>query len=136
MNTLNTLTVARKGDREKIAAGLIEALEPLGVEIERREGRYGRRDVDLRLTLNGVGASVWINADLGDGHHLISWFNTVYPSRDFTPAFNVAVGDLLQFRPHHKATSCADGWDDLRDRLVKGFGAARSGHAFIEMEAA
>ena len=130
---LDRLTVSRKADRRAIADAIAAPLAGLGVIIERKE-REGRRDIDFQFSLNGVGASVWINADLGDGHFLISWYNTEYPSRNFTEAFNCAVGDLLQPRPHHKATSCSHSWVDLRDRLMTGFGAAGQGLAFIEPE--
>ena len=131
--TLNHLTVHRKADLAEIADALCAIATQHGAAIERRDGgRYGR-EVDLDFSHNGVGAGVWVNAELGDGHHLISWYNEgPGPCRHFAGAFNVAIGDLLQFSPHHKATTCAKSWDDLAERLRAGLELARHGRAFNE----
>jgi hypothetical protein len=44
-------------------------------------------------------------------------------------SFNVAVGDA-NFRPHHKATSFPNNWENLMELLESGLLLAKSGNAF------
>ena len=126
---INPLKASRKLDRELLASALLALAERQGAEVERRDTPrnpgYSGAGIDLKFELGGVGA----RASIVD-HALISWFNTQYPSRNFTTRFCVCVGDLGQFKPHHKATSCPADWFSLAMFLEGGLMLAARGEAF------
>jgi len=131
---LNQCNASRKGDREVLAGVLVRIAEKQGAEVERRDTPrnpgYSGAGIDLKFELGGVGAILSIDDLHGGDHALISWFNTQYPSRNFTTRFCVCVGDRGQFKPHHKATSCPADWFSLAMFLEGGLMLAARGEAF------
>lgn len=127
----------RKEDREAIAACFVAIAEKHGAAIERRDeprnpGYHGP-SILFNFTLNGVGAMLNIDDLHGGNSALISWYSDYAgdygkPVRNYTSAFNVAVGDLLITRPHHKATSSGT-WDRLARYLDAGLAMAAAGTA-------
>jgi hypothetical protein len=132
-DTLNTKNASRKADRDFIAATLLALVGRYGAEVERqdtpRNPGYSGAGIDLRFELNGVGAMVGIDDLHGGEYSLISWFNTKYPSRNFTTRFCVCVGDTPSRIPHHKATSCPADWFSLAMFLDAGLMLAARGGA-------
>ncbi len=129
------LSARRKADRAKIAATFRAVAEKFGAGVEeRQEPRnvgYSGAGVRLNIAWAGVGAMIDVDDLHGGDFALIHWFNTAYPARHFSSAFNVAVGDLSHPRPHHKATSSGT-WDMLAARLQAGLRHADKGTAFID----
>jgi hypothetical protein len=132
---LNGKNAGRKVDREFIARALVALAEARGAEVERRDTTpttgYCGAGIDLRFKLGGVGATVSIDNLHGGEWSLVSWYNTVYPSRDFNPRFCACVGEPATGRPHHKATSCPADWYSLAMMLDAGLCLAASDGAFI-----
>lgn len=130
---MNAARAGRKADRQYLASVLIGIAEKHRATVERieteRNPGYCGQGIDLRISLNGVGASISIDDLHGGYHSIISWYNAKYPSRHFLSRFNCAVGDLHQYRPHHKATSCPSGWYSLAMFLDSGLCLAASGDA-------
>lgn len=130
---INPLKASRKLDRELLASALLALAERQGAEVERqdtpRNPGYSGAGIDLRFELNGVGAMVGIDDLHGGEYSLISWFNTKYPSRNFTTRFCVCVGDTPSRIPHHKATSCPADWFSLAMFLDAGLMLAARGGA-------
>jgi len=130
---INPLKASRKLDRELLASALLALAERHGAEVERqdtpRNPGYSGAGIDLRFELNGVGAMVGIDDLHGGEYSLISWFNTKYPSRNFTTRFCVCVGDTPSRIPHHKATSCPADWFSLAMFLDAGLMLAARGGA-------
>ena len=131
---LNRKNTSRKVDREFIASALLALIERHGAEVTRRDTPacpgYGGQGIDLAFSLNGVGAMLSIDNLHGGEHALISWHNTKYPCRNFTARFCVAVGELGNYRPHHKATSCGADWYSLAMHLDGGLMLAARDEAF------
>jgi len=131
---INRCTASRKGDREYLVGVLGNIAKRHGAEIERqdtpRNPGYSGAGIDLHFKLNGVGARTSIDDLHGGNYALISWFNTEYPSRNFTTRFCVCVGDLPNSRPHHKATSCPADWFSLAMFLDGGLMLAAREQAF------
>jgi hypothetical protein len=141
MTTANPSDAARashKKDREAIAACFVAIAEKHGAAIERRDeprtlGHCGA-GIQLSFTLNGTGAMVSVNDLHGGDSALISWYPDYVrgycgPVRNYTSAFNVAVGDLLKTWPHHKATSSGT-WDQLARYLDAGLAMAAAGNSW------
>lgn len=126
---LNAKCASRKADREFIARALIDLMERHGAQFERRPGFSGHNIV-LRFSLNGVGAMVDIDNLHGGYWTSIHWYNTQYPTRDFTTKFCVNVGVLTRSQAHHKATSCPKDWYSLAMCLDAGLCMAARGDAF------
>jgi hypothetical protein len=138
-DALNSLNANRKADRIRLANLLQRLGEYYGATIERRDETATRgwcgQGIYLSFTLNGVGAQVSISNLHGGNHAIISWYNDYSGDvgrkcRNFTGAFNAAVGDLAHGRPHHKATSCPRDWFGLASRLSAGLSTALNGQAF------
>ena len=155
MNRTKTLSASmnarRKADRESIARMFVEVAEKFGAVVERRDEPrnpgFSGAGICLSFEMNGVGARVSIDDLHGGDGGLISWYNERgyirpadgepgfgswrYPVRNFSSRFNVAVGDTVARRPHHKATSIGD-WEVLAAYLQAGLRHAANGTAFIE----
>jgi hypothetical protein len=145
------MNASRKKDRESIAAMFQAAADKFGASVERRESPrnpgYSGASIDLTITLNGVGVQVSIDDLHGPGEGMASWYNArkysppepgypygkASPCRNFSPSFNVAVGDLSHARPHHKATSY-DAWDVLAAKVQAGLRHAANNTAFVQEE--
>lgn len=132
----NTLTANRKADRTTIADVLTQVAIKHGASVERRDRPptrgYCGQEISLSIACKGVGAMIDISDLHGGGWVLIHWYNDLHPSRDFTPAFNVAVGSGGNGRPHHKATSHPRDWYSLAKMLDSGLQLAARGGAFVE----
>jgi hypothetical protein len=136
------MNASRKKDRESIAAMFQAAADKFGASVERNESPrnpgYSGASIDLTITLNGVGVQVSIDDLHGPGEGMASWYNDYTqraPCRNFSPSFNVAVGDLSHARPHHKATSY-DAWDVLAAKVQAGLRHAANNTAFVQEESA
>lgn len=131
---INALHAGRKAEREALAMAFEAIARAHGAEIERRESPpnpgYCGAGIDLRFSLNGVGAMVDIDNLHGGDHVLVCWHNTEYPSRNFTARFCACVGESGNHRPHHKATSCPSDWYSLAMMLDAGLYLAARGEAF------
>lgn len=132
--TLNAKNASRKADREYIAGVLSNIAEKHGAEITRRDEPanpgYSGKGIHMQFKLAGVGAMLDIDNLHGGEFALIHWFNTMYPSRNFTTRFCVCVGDVPQGRSHHKATSSPANWYSLAMFLDAGLLLAFRGEAF------
>ena len=131
---LDPLTASRKADRDKLAVVFRDIATGNGATVEQRHEDatrgYCGQGIMLRIECNGVGAMLSINDLHGGDFALIHWHNTKFPSRNFSPAFNRAVGDHGQFRPHHKATSHPRTWSALAIALNAGLELVFRGEAF------
>ncbi len=148
------MNAGRKKDREAIAAMFQSVADKFGAKVERRDTPrnpgYSGASIDLTMALNGVGALMSIDDLHGTGEGMASWYNAraysppepgypfgkASPCRNFSPSFNVAVGENMHaFRPHHKATSY-DTWEMLAARVQAGLRHAANNTAFIQEESA
>lgn len=125
---------SRGADRVCIARTLMAIGEKHGAEVECTDepvnpGFHGRSIV-LKISLNGVGATIDIDDLLGGQTSLISWYNTRRYARDFTTRFSDAVGGGNRNRPHHKETSQPSDWYSLAMMLDAGLCLAARGEAF------
>lgn len=141
MIDLDTLNASRKADREKIAEALLSVAAEHGATGERQDEPpnpgYSGAGILLRFTLNGVGAMVDIDDLHGGETTLISWYNDYsgpeVTTKHFAFGFRAAANAPCSTpRPHHKATTCPDGWDDLRHSLSEGLALAAAREAFVE----
>lgn len=144
---LDTLRASRKADRETIAAALIAIAEKHGATVTRRDDPphkgWSGAGIALSFKLNGVGAMIDVD-DLHERHGsaggLLSWYNDAHQIgsavQKFSGRFNCAVGDMGQYRPHHKATTIGT-WGMCAERLDAGLALAAAGEAFrpVEVEA-
>lgn len=135
------MNASRKKDREQIARNFIAIAERCGATVERhdfpRSLGWRGASIDLTFRLNGVGAQLSVSDLHGGERGLISWYNEYLErgaTRYFTPAFNASVGDLGQFRPHHKATS-GGSWSRLEMLLLGGLSHAAEKTAFLTEDA-
>lgn len=128
LTELRTLTAHRKTDREKIARALILLAQGHGAQFERMDDRSC---ITLTIGLAGVGAMIDIDAIQGGTASLISWHNMEHPARCFTPRFCKMVGDPIQARPHHKASSIPVDWYSLAMMLDAGLLLAARREAFL-----
>lgn len=138
---LNSKNAARKADREIIANALCAIAEEQGASIVRRESNgclgFCGKGIDLRFSLNGVGAMVDIDNLHGGGFAIISWFNDgPIRGRNFSARFNMCVGELAGPRPHHKASSVPADWYSAAMFLSGGLMLAARGEAFVQEEKA
>lgn len=131
---LNGCNAGRKADRERIADVLCAIAERRGAKVDRHDSPptagYCGAGIDLRFSLNGVGAMVDIDNLHGGEWSLVHWHNTEYPPRDFASRFCRHVGDTWRGRPHHKATSHPANWYSLAMMLDAGLLLAARGDAF------
>lgn len=136
--------------REAIAADMLAIAAKHGAEVDRREeGRnpgYRGPSIHLNIRLNGCAVMVNIDDLHGGDGALLHWYSTdggwqnpgdwdnpgeyVSP-RHYTAAFNAAVGDRGQYRPHSKATSSGT-WSQLAAYLDAGLAMAAAGTAKME----
>ncbi len=128
LTELRTLTAHRKEDREKIARALVLLAQGHGAQFERTDDRSC---ITLTIGLAGVGAMIDIDAIQGGTASLISWHNIEHPARCFTPRFCKLVGDPIQARPHHKASSIPADWYSLAMMLDAGLLLAARREAFL-----
>lgn len=134
---INGLNAGRKVDREQLALALDAIATVHGAKIERRDDRpnpgYRGCSIYLRITLNGVGASVSLDNLHGGSLALIHWYNDYGDGgrecRDLTSRFASAVR-ASSGRSPHKATSCCDDWHALATALDRGLCLAARGEAF------
>jgi len=130
---INDLNAGRKADREALALAFTTIAGAWGATVERRDtaamSGYSGAGIVLRFALNGVGAMLDIDNLHGGKYALIAWFNTEYPSRDFSSKLTTGVGDY-NARAHHKATSCGDDWYSIAMFLDGGLMVAARGDAF------
>lgn len=131
------MNASRKKDRETIASWFIDAATRHGASIERTEEPanpgYSGASIKLCFTLNGVGVRVSIDNLHGPSAGIALWYKDWRREKSgkFTPEFNVAVGDLSQYQPHHKATSFGD-WATLALYVDRGLRLASLNQAFLE----
>ena len=126
-DTLNNCRASRKKDREYIARAVLAIVERHGSQVEQIDDRG---EITLRLSLEGVGALIHIDAVHGGAWSLIHWHNAGFPCRNFSKRFNAIVGGLLKSRPHHKATSSPNDWYSLAMLLDGGLCLAARNEAF------
>jgi hypothetical protein len=135
---LNSKNASRKADREAIARALCAIAAEQGAEIRRKESGgclgFCGKGIDLRFSLNGVGAMIDVDNLHGGQFAIISWFNDgSSPCRNFSDRFNRCVGDLPLGRvPHHKASSVPADWYSAAMFLSAGLMLAARGEAFVE----
>ncbi|WP_066803314.1 hypothetical protein [Sphingomonas asaccharolytica] len=115
--------LTRKADRERMAADIRKALEPLGVAVEVREGLG--RCLFVNLAGEGLEASVSLDASNGSEAPLIHWHNAARPLAGVRGAW-------VSVNAYHglKATSLPSSMIDLIEKLQRGFRAAADGSAF------
>lgn len=129
---INSLNAGRKADREILAMALTMLAENRGAQVEQRDepATTGHKGcIALRIELEGVGAMIDVDNLLGD-YSLISWFNRVRPSRNFSSRFARLIGEAPGGLPHHKATSHPENWYSLAMMLDAGLCLAARGEAF------
>lgn len=132
---INSLNASRKGDREALALALQMLASNRGAQVERKDGPrnvgYHGASIDMRFSLNGIGAMIDIDDIHGGAYATIHWHNSAPArARVFSGRFNTCVGDLGQYQPHHKATSCPRDWYSLAMFMDAGLLLAARGEAF------
>lgn len=128
-----------KKGRESVYALFVPLFEKHGVVWERTDEPpspgYSGASIHIDAHLSGVGFMVDIDSMFAKGTEgMVSWFNKIYPVRNFSHAFNVAVGETQIMRPHHKATTFGS-WSKVIERVDRGLALAKSDSAFVAPEA-
>jgi len=115
--------LTRKADRERMAADIRKALEPLGVTVETSEGLG--RCLHVNLAGHGLEAGVWLDGSSKSDVPLIHWHNAARPLAGVRGAWT-------SVNAYHgcKATSLPSSMIDLIEKLLCGFQAAADGSAF------
>lgn len=131
---INGQNANRKPEREVLVMAFTMLAEARGATVERKESEatpgFSGKGIDLRISLNGVGAMVDIDNIHGGMFALIHWHNSECRARTFSPRFCVAVGSPNGDRRHHKATSFPADWFSLAMFLDGGLLLAARGEAF------
>lgn len=132
--SLNRLTVTRKGDRAKMAAAVKAVAESLGatVEVEPEDPAHPYRNREWRLKINVAGGAYLPISITGDSPHrpdpnvFVCTWNT---ELDSLFAFSGRMGDV---NPHHfsKVTRIAHGLEDLLDILRSDIPTLLSGEGY------
>jgi hypothetical protein len=139
---LNAKDASRKADREVVAAALIAIAEAHGAKVERKESGgclgFCGNGIDLRFSLNGVGAMISIDNLHGGRFAIISWFGDgPVRGRNFSKRFSQCVGDyVVGQHPHHKASSVPADWYSAAMFIDAGLMLAARGEAFVQEEKA
>lgn len=137
---INGHDASRKTDREVLALALETIATAHGAKVVRQEKTrnpgWRGAGIDLRITLNGVGALIDVSNIHGGRYALIHWHNDYElgrPSglicRDFTSGFASAVR-AFGGRSSHKATTGGSDWFTLATALDAGLCLAVRGEAF------
>lgn len=131
---INGQNANRKPEREVLAMAFTMLAEVRGATVERKESEatpgFSGKGIDLRISLNGVGAMIDIDNIHGGMFALIHWHNSECRARTFSPRFCVATGGREPYRMHHKATSFPADWFSLAMYLDGGLHLAAKLEAF------